>query len=643
MKKLLKNLFKNSLQKGFTLIELLVVITVLAVLATIVLLAVNPGMQLARARDANRKQTLAALSKALEQYYVFNGAYPSPTTGLTSDSSGGGSWIQGLVPDYLKTLPKDPKQASLSFFIAFNGLLEKIGGMVVKAQIPTTFTNTVVDYTKQLQSLSPITFGMDESGYGWTGSQGLDLTRDPKQQTMLKNLKVAQMRINLGYATPGNSASAIVCRQSGCDSSVPGMTWVNSVIAAGAEPEIEVQMLLGQEANWAVDAANMVRYFNITNKKNVKRWVIGNEPDNNGLSATAYSNGFKLMYDAMKAVDPTIKIGGPTTAWYNRGFIDTFLSIVGTRPDFIDYHDYGEGGSNILTDANLLASTNKYENNAHDLRTLINSRMGVTRGSQVEIELGEWNMSWSAVGSQLTHLNTIWSASALGHMLRAGVIERQYADKNDALGALCQTANPTQGGVNYSCDVDDPMPIYHGIGMFTGENLFPAFGNKLIFTSTSLNNTEFFASDNPRNIVAVNKSPTSTENAVFNLIGLGGPTGTVSVWQKGLNDMAPVNKGNVAISNNSFSYNIVPYSVTTFIINSSAPLPSPTHSPTPSPTPSPGPLAFKYLYTVTSDFQSFTLWAGLENSDDPEIYNKPGAKCQRTPPSSGYNYCVSSN
>ncbi len=73
MKRLLKGLFKNSLQKGFTLIELLVVIAVLGVLATIVLLAVNPGEQLARARDTSRIAGVTQLGRALQAFYTANG------------------------------------------------------------------------------------------------------------------------------------------------------------------------------------------------------------------------------------------------------------------------------------------------------------------------------------------------------------------------------------------------------------------------------------------------------------------------------------------------------------------------------------------------------------------------------------------
>ena len=61
--------------RGFTLVELLIVIVVVAILASISLVAYN-GIQ-DRARDSQRAQDMASIRKALEIYYIENGAYPS--------------------------------------------------------------------------------------------------------------------------------------------------------------------------------------------------------------------------------------------------------------------------------------------------------------------------------------------------------------------------------------------------------------------------------------------------------------------------------------------------------------------------------------------------------------------------------------
>ncbi len=142
-KKLLKLVSQLSIKKGFTLIELLVVIAVLGVLAAIVLLAVNPAEQLARARDASRISAVTEVGNALQGYYTANSAtYPAVGT----------TWMSTLVTSSdIKTVPTNPtytittngSPCNSTSTLGQNGYCYNTGGSdtVVYARLESTLYN----------------------------------------------------------------------------------------------------------------------------------------------------------------------------------------------------------------------------------------------------------------------------------------------------------------------------------------------------------------------------------------------------------------------------------------------------------------------------------------------------------------------
>ncbi len=103
-------------EKGFTLIELLVVIAILAVLATAVVLILNPAELLKQGRDSNRLSDLASLNSALNLYNsdvslavgvswptasvadctatgTFAGAVSTACNYVSSSTNVGGGWV----------------------------------------------------------------------------------------------------------------------------------------------------------------------------------------------------------------------------------------------------------------------------------------------------------------------------------------------------------------------------------------------------------------------------------------------------------------------------------------------------------------------------------------------------------------------
>ena len=106
-------------QQGFTLIEVLLVVAIIAILAGIVILAINPNKQLGDTRNAQRQADVNTILNAAYQYSIDNqGTVPATiTTTATDVCATGAASCTGMTDlsvlsangKYLVAIPKDPK------------------------------------------------------------------------------------------------------------------------------------------------------------------------------------------------------------------------------------------------------------------------------------------------------------------------------------------------------------------------------------------------------------------------------------------------------------------------------------------------------------------------------------------------------
>ena len=117
----------NIFKTGFTLIELLITMGILGILATVLIVSINPGRQFAKARDTERETELIAILSMIYQYASEhsgelpdtdgNSATSNFPTSLTCIGTGGscfnlagaGATGEKIVPVYAIELPKDPQ------------------------------------------------------------------------------------------------------------------------------------------------------------------------------------------------------------------------------------------------------------------------------------------------------------------------------------------------------------------------------------------------------------------------------------------------------------------------------------------------------------------------------------------------------
>ncbi len=148
---------KNSIQsqKGFTLLEVLLVVAAIGILAGIVILAINPGKQLADTRNAQRKVDVNTILNAVYQYAIDNGSLPATInatqtevclTGTGTASATCGALIEltpiTLSEKYLVRIPTDPQGATTTFGTGYY-IKKSVNGRVTVAAVAAENSQTI--------------------------------------------------------------------------------------------------------------------------------------------------------------------------------------------------------------------------------------------------------------------------------------------------------------------------------------------------------------------------------------------------------------------------------------------------------------------------------------------------------------------
>ena len=144
------------MKKGFTLIEILLVVAALAILATIVIIAINPTKQLGDTRNAARRADVETILNAIYQYAIDNnGSLPVEITASekyickTGETCGASYVDLSVLTDskkYLVKLPVDPSIASSTTNIGYTVYKDNYNRVTVTA--PNAEQDATIDVSR---------------------------------------------------------------------------------------------------------------------------------------------------------------------------------------------------------------------------------------------------------------------------------------------------------------------------------------------------------------------------------------------------------------------------------------------------------------------------------------------------------------
>jgi len=347
------------------------------------------------------------------------------------------------------------------------------------------------------------------------------------------------------------------------------------------------------------EAAAWVRYANVTKGYGVKYWEIGNEVYGNGTypgawetdlhpekGPAAYGANSRAFIDAMKAVDPSIKVGVAVTTpgyWPDGqapNWNSTVLPLVCDRIDFVDVHWYPI--DNAGSDADLLASTGRIAGMMSTLRSQIDQACGAN-GAHIQIILGEMNTN--STGKQRVGLvNALFLADGFMTWLENGVANASWWDLHNGsdtsgnnseslygtatYGDLGILSSGTSSGNVSEPPANTPFPPYYGLRMLSD---LGQPGDQTVVASSDQGQIAVHAvrqANGNLAVLLVNKSATDTYNVAVSLAGYT-PDSSATVYSYGIGS-SNISSSSVSGIGSTFTQRIAPYSLTTIVMKPAA-------------------------------------------------------------------------
>lgn len=400
--------------------------------------------------------------------------------------------------------------------------------------LPVRASRFVVDFADPIASIQPWYVGLGCSMYGRIA------TTSTEQAAAERALDARYMRLPVKWdGTQAVSAAA-------GSAATPIKPLVDLYRSWGYHVHIIISGRDGDFANYVSgDAAAIVGQLGTDSSI---EYSGPNEPWLDGATTQDVIDRGIVLYDELQTVAAGKKLWGPVHYAYVTSDLEAYMDGMGAaRIDGVEYHNYAMGSTALATQV-AFAQTSQYEQQVGALRLAAQQR-----AIDDNVAVSELNFSWRSNdgtpeemggfvspksgqlinGRLFTAVNTVWMASAIGHILAAGGRAIPYANQNQALGIMVQNdytgdTGDVPGANGVQRANSSPMPAYWGIAAWTGAGepdlsaepsaqtaRFSHFNDTMYRTELATGDTdiEVFALNNESggyNLVAINKHETSS-------------------------------------------------------------------------------------------------------------------------------------
>ncbi len=196
--------------------------------------------------------------------------------------------------------------------------------------------------------------------------------------------------------------------------------------------------------DYAAWSASLVQIANIQHGHGIKYWEVTNELDLKSSyyidNPGAWADIFNQAAAAMRAVDPSIKVGGVAYANPWRPTMGALVSAIAPNADFFTYHHY-ENGSAATPDADVYEGAREIGDSVRYVRDILdnNGAKGKPLG------LTEYNISWTfdTFDARMTnHKGAVFDALLMKYAAEAGAWTVQaWNDRDGVYGKMDNSYN----------------------------------------------------------------------------------------------------------------------------------------------------------------------------------------------------------